>query len=168
MIYYIKNMRVLFTLLIGITSALIYSKEVATTNDSVFCFILKHDYQNENLSRSQFVMKCDSICDIHVFQANKVDSILSQLEYIGKSEYNADDFAQEWVFENDSILYIRSLTKPTIALLIRYCLNNPPKKIYTEADIISYIWVTTERVEIDDRCYRLSSELNKLLFGKSK
>ena len=165
MVLCFKNLRWLSAVIIGVISLSVNAKGVATANDSVFCFVLKPECQDMELSRSQFVMQSDSICIVYAYQAAEIDSVLSRLDYIRKLDYSSDEFALDWVVENDSIIYLQNLSSPIKALLVRYCPREQGEKVYTKKHIVSLVWITADMVYIDDKEYRLSPELSKRLFN---
>ena len=145
----------------------ISARSDATDNDSIYCFVLKDIYQNLNLSRSQLITKLDSIVQVKIIPALKIDPILNNLEFIRDLDCSAKEFALDWAFENDSTLYFKSESRPVRALLIRYRAFKPGESKHKNiaAHIISISWVTDQTIDIESEEYRLSPELNELLFG---
>lgn len=141
------------------------AQHIFTPQDSLYCFVLKNDmYNSKNLSRAQFMMNIDSICVLKKFSCRHTDKILDRLKYLHSVEYNTNQFALDWEVSGDSIISLRSKTKPVRALLVRYTSTFESQKKYNQSNIVSLIWVTTETVDIDNKEYQISSELYNLLF----
>ncbi len=97
--------------------------------------------------------------------AETIDAMLDKLTYIKDLPYNSDEWAMEWVVPADTLLALKSMTPPVRALIVRYNPKPKSRKYYAQSDLKELIWVTDSTVEVGNREYRLSPELNEFLFG---
>lgn len=161
--------RILAIIICSIIFTTINGQNVGLASDSVSCFVLKQDVIDKvALSRPQFVMSSDSMCYLRYIHHATIDSLLNDLEYIRDLEYNTNEFAMEWKVYSDSVIALESMTPPIRALLLIYNSIEKPIKYYTDKHLNYLIWITKETVEIGNREYRLSHELEAELFKSSR